>query len=177
MGWNLAGFAINKNYQNQIDDLSKALFKSGRSHLVEGRNKYNFEKSSTFGSTKGRMDFLFTEKGSFAFCNVMETEYLLESRNPELLQGTEMVLFAMSETSMAFMMKYYKNGIKIREIQNIEGEMKFSFGDPLQLESEEDDMSELFFRIAGELIGRPFNSIEIDEPFIRYVKKKKVKKK
>lgn len=177
MGWNLAGFAINKNYQNQIDDLSKALFKSGRSHLVEGKNKYNFEKSSTFGSTKGRMDFLFTEKGSFAFCNVMETEYLLGSRNPELLQGTEMVLFAMSETSMAFMMKYYMNGIKIREIQNIEGEMKFSFGDPLQLESEEDDMSELFFKIAGELIGRPFNSIEIDEPFIRYVKKKKIKKK
>lgn len=177
MGWNLAGFAINKNYENKIEELSKALFKSGRSHLVEGRNKYNFEKSSTFGSSKGRMDFLFTEKGSFAFCNVMETEYLLGSRNPELLKGTEMVLFAMSETSMAFIMKYYVDGIKTREIHNIEGENKYSFGNPLKLELEEKDMSELFFGIAGKLIGRPFNSIEIDEPFIRYVKKEKVKKK
>lgn len=175
MGWNLAGFAINKNYENRIDELSKALFKSGRSHLVEGRNKYDFEKSSTFGSTKGRMDFMFTEKGSFAFCNVMETEYLLGSRNPELLHGTRMVLFAMSETSMAFMMKYYVNGIKTREIHNVEGETKYSFGTPLNLESEEEDMSELFFRIVGELIGKPFNSIEPDQPFTRYVKMKKEK--
>jgi hypothetical protein len=175
MGWNLAGFAINKNYENKIEELSKALFKSGRSHLVEGRNKYNFEKSSTFGSTKGRMDFIFTEKGSFAFCNVMETEYILGSRNPELLQGTEMVLFAMSETSMAFMMKYYVDGIKTREIQNINGETKYAFGNPLKLESEEEDMSELFFGIVGELIGKSFDSIELDEPFTRYVKKKKPK--
>lgn len=177
MGWNIAGFAINKNYETNIDDFSKALFKSGRNHLEKGRNKYNFEKSSTFGSTKGRMDFMFTEKGSFAFCNVMETEYLLGSRNPELLKGTEMILFAISETSMAFMMKYYVDGIKVREITNIEGTTTYSYGNPLALEAKEEDMSELFFAITSELIGKPFYSIEPDEPFTRYVKKKKTKPK
>lgn len=173
MGWNIAGFAINKNYETKIDELSKALFKSGRSHLVEGKNKYNFEKSATFGSTKGRMDFIFTEKGSFAFCNVLETEYLLGSRNENLLEGTEMILFAMSETSMAFMMNYYKDGKKVRETQIIEDQVRYSFGEKLPEENHENDLSEIFFNITSRLIGKEWNSIEPDETFIRYVKKKK----
>ncbi len=172
MGWNIAGFAINKNYKDSINELSQALFKSWKYHLVEGRNKYTFEKSSTFGSTKGRMDFMFTEQGSFAFCNVMETQYLLGSINSKLFEGTEMILFAMSETSMAFMMKYYADGIKIRELQNIEGKTIFSFGDPLDIEQNEEDLTEVFFKLVSELIGKEFYSIEADEPFTRYIKTK-----
>lgn len=179
MGWDLAVFAINKNYENKIEELSKALFKSERHHLVEGKNKYHFEQSATFGSTKGRMDFMFTEKGSLAFCNVMEVPYILGSRNSELLKGTEMVLFAMSETSMVFVMKYYIDGIKTREIQIIEGRTECSFGDPIEQEIGNNNMEELLFELAGELIGIgiPINSIDLDTQFRRFTKKKKIKNK
>jgi hypothetical protein len=176
MGWNIAGFAINKNYQNDIDGLSKALMKSEKSHLVEGRNKYTFETAATFGSSKGRMDFMFTNKGSFAFCNVMETPYILGSRNPELLQGTEMILFAMSEIATTFMIKYYVDGVKTREIQSIEGIVKESFGEPLEVEKQKNDMVELISSITNNLIGVPFDGIDPRKTFTRYVKKKNVKK-
>jgi hypothetical protein len=171
MGWNIAGFAINRNYKNKIDDLSKALYKSGNKKLVQGRNKYDFERSATFGSTSGRMDFYFTEKGSFAFCNVMEMEYIVGNRNESLLQDTEMLTFAISETSMAFWLKYYVNGEKVREIFNVNGETKSQEGEPLDLEKSETDMTELIFGLVSQVIGKDFYTIEPNEEFIRFVKK------
>lgn len=172
MSFNLAGFAINRNYENDIEGLSKTLFKSGKNILVKGGNKFNFERSSIFGSSKGRMDFYFTEKGSFAFCNVMETPYLLGNKNVELLKGTKMLIFAMSETSMAFMYKIYVDGVKVREVQSVNGEVTFSFGEKTEIEKTENDMTEICFSLTSELIGKEFWSIEPDETFIRYVKKK-----
>jgi hypothetical protein len=172
MSFNLAGFAINRNYENDIEGLSKTLFKSGKNILVKGKNKFNFERSAVFGSSKGRMDFYFTEKGSFAFCNVMETPYLLGSKNVELLKGTKMLIFAMSETSMAFMFKIYVDGVKVREVQSVNGEITFSFGEKTEIEKTESDMTEICFALTSELIGKEFWSIEPDEIFTRFVKKK-----
>jgi hypothetical protein len=172
MGFNLAGFAINRNYEGDIELLSKTLFKSGKYKLFQGKNKFDLERSSVFGSTKGRMDFYFTEKGSFAFVNVMETPYILGNLNKELLKGSKMLIFAISETSMTFMFKLFIDGIKVREVQNIEGEVTFSFGEKTEVEKIEEDMTEICFALAEEIIGENILSIEPDKVFIRYVKKK-----
>lgn len=43
MGFKLAGFAIDKNYENKIDELSKALFESEKYHLLAEAHSYHLE--------------------------------------------------------------------------------------------------------------------------------------
>lgn len=171
MGWNVAGFAINRNYKDNMDELAKALYISGRVKLVQGKNKYTFAKSANSGSTKGRMDFYFTEQGSFAFINGTEVRGIPGKTNLKLLEGTEMLVFAASETAMGFELKYYKDGNLIRDFFHFENRMVTSKGEELEEEKTEKDFAYLFFDLVGKLIGKSFWSIGSEEEFVRYLKK------
>jgi hypothetical protein len=170
MGFHLAGFAINRNYKDNMDELAKALFISGRVKLVQGKNKFKFDKASTAGSTKGRMDFYYTETGSFAFVNLVEFNYVLGKPNPKLLQGVELVAFAVEETGMTFGLKYYRDGLLIREYMEHDGRCIISKGEVLTLEQEETDKTNLFFQLAKQVSGVDFWALT-DEEFVRFLKK------
>lgn len=158
MGHNISGIAINKNFENNTEELSKLL---GVELQIE--NEIIFEEASENWKEEGYFDVYFSKNGTLVFANI---DYCLE---PYSHKETNILTFALSETSMTFNIGYTENDVLVRSIMKVNDEIVDEEGAPLQCEIDnEDDMTEAIFDQIGEVIGMHFYEIELDEKAYRF---------
>ncbi|MCL9770567.1 hypothetical protein NAT47_09060 [Flavobacterium sp. HXWNR69] len=161
MGHNISGIAINKNFENNVEELSKLL---GVELQIE--NEIIFEDASENWKEEGYFDVYFSKNGTLVFANI---DYCLE---PYSHKETNILTFALSETSMTFNIGYTENDVLVRSIMKVNDEIVDEEGEPLQCEIDnEDDMTETIFDQIGEVIGTHFYEIELDEKAYRFTLK------
>lgn len=158
MGHNISGIAINKNFENNVEELSKLL---GVELQIE--NEIIFEDACENWKEEGYFDVYFSKNGTLIFANI---DYCLE---PYSHKETNILTFALSETSMTFNIGYTENDVLVRSIMKVNEEIVDEEGEPLQCEIDnEDDMSKAIFDQIGEVIGINFYEIELDEKAYRF---------
>lgn len=161
MGHNISGIAINKNFENNTEELSKLL---GVELQIE--NEIIFEEASENWKEEGYFDVYFSKNGTLVFANI---DYCLE---PYSHKETNILTFALSETSMTFNIGYTENDVLVRSIMKVNDDIIDEEGEPLQCEIDnEDDMTEAIFDQIGEVIGMHFYEIELDEKAYRFALK------
>lgn len=161
MGHNISGIAINKNFENNVEELSKLL---GVELQIE--NEIIFEDASENWKEEGYFDVYFSKNGTLIFANI---DYCLE---PYSHKETNILTFALSETSMTFNIGYTENDVLVRSIMKVNDDTIDEEGEPLQCEIDnEDDMTEAIFDQIGEVIGMHFYEIELDEKAYRFALK------
>lgn len=160
MGFNISGLAINKNYENDFHDLAHQL-----GWKLERHTEIDFETASANWKDDAYCDVYFTENGTLIFLSLDR----LPVRN---VKNDSSLIFAISETSMAFDMSYYEAGIELRSIMEVNGEQFEDKGDKLKVENISSDTSEIIWNQLEVVIGKRFWDIEPEEKAIRYVFKK-----
>ena len=161
MGHNISGIAINKNFENNVEELSKLL---GVELQIE--NEIIFEDASENWKEEGYFDVYFSKNGTLVFANI---DYCLE---PYSHKETNILTFALSETSMTFNIGYTEKDVLVRRIMKVNDEIIDEEGELLQCEIDnEDDMTEAIFDQIGEVIGTHFYEIELDEKAYRFTLK------
>lgn len=158
MGHNISGIAINENFENNIEELSKLL---GVELQLE--KEIDFEEASKNWKEEGYFDVYFSKNGTLVFANI---DYCLE---PYSHKKTNILTFALSETSMTFNIGYTENGELLRSMMKVNDEVLDEEGDPLQCEIDNDeDMTETIFDQIGDVIGVHFSEIDLDEKAFRF---------
>lgn len=161
MGHNISGIAFNKNFENNVEELSKLL-----GVYLQNENEIIFEEASENWKEEGYFDVYFSKNGTLVFANI---DYCLE---PYSYEETNILTFALSETSMTFNIGYTENNVLIRSIMKVNDDILDEEGEPLQCEIDnEDDMTETIFDQIGEVIGIHFYEIELDEKAYRFTLK------
>ncbi|MEM6895390.1 MAG: hypothetical protein AAF554_16965 [Bacteroidota bacterium] len=160
MGFNISGLAINKNYENDFYDLARQL-----GWKLERHADIDFETASANWKDDAYCDVYFTENGTLIFLSLDR----LPVRN---VKNDSSLIFAISETSMAFDMSYYEAGIELRSIMEVNGEQLEDKGDKLKVEDISSDTSEIIWNQLEVVLGKRFWDIEPEEKAIRYVFKK-----
>ena len=158
MGFNLSGLAINKNYENEFDNLQKEL-----GWNLEKQSEIDFETASSNWKDDGICDAYFSEKGTLLFISM---DMCTESWP---LKKDNTLTFALSETSMAFNINYCENGIEKRSIMEVNDERMQDEGEKLEVEDKSEDTSEIIWNQIEAVIGKRFWDIEPDEKAVRYV--------
>jgi hypothetical protein len=148
MGFNIAGIVVNKNYENQTEELGKSL---GLNLRFE--KEITGEEATSNWKDDGICDIYFAENGTILYLpfNMCATEsYAIENQ--------DVLTFAYSETSMAFNFDYYENGEFRRKIFEAEGDRMDDIGEPLPEEAELTEVSELIFDKIGTVLGEEWSS-------------------
>jgi hypothetical protein len=158
MGFNISGLAINKNYENDFEELQKEL-----GFTLERDSEIDFETASSNWKEDGICDVYFSEKGTLMFISM---DKCAESWP---LQNDNSLTFALSETSMAFNINYCENGVEKRSIIEFNGERMNEEGEKLEVEDKSEDASEIIWNQIEVVIGKSFWNIEPDEKAVRYV--------
>lgn len=158
MGFNLSGIAINKNFENEFENLQKEL-----GWKLEKQSEINFETASSNWKDDGICDVYFSENGTLLFVSM---EMCTESWP---LKDNNTLTFALSETSMAFNINYCEKGIDKRSIMEVNEERMQDEGEKLSVEETSEDTSEIIWNQLAVVIGKRFWDIEPDEKAVRYI--------
>ena len=158
MGFNISGIVINKNFEKNINELSKILNLN-----LEFDKEIDFETASENWKDEGIIDVYFGNNGTLIFAN----EDLCLG-NGYSFSGTNILTFALSETSMAFNFGYTENGNNIRSKMEVNGEIIDENGNKLEIENDEEDISEIIWKLISEILGISFESIETNEKAFRF---------
>lgn len=157
MGMNVAGFVINKNYTNHIDELQEKL-----GFQLEEVSDIDFETASENWKEENVFDLYFTEKGTLIFVEM--------DVDPLIIEKQMVLTFANSETSMAFRLDYYVGKNLQRSLMEVEGERVSNDGDEFMHEEDGQEVGEVVFNQMEEMLGESFWSIEPDAKAVRYKK-------
>ena len=158
MGFNISGLAINKNFQNDFDQLQNKL-----GWYLKKQSEIDFDIASSNWKEEGICDVFYTEKGTLLF---MDIDMCTESIE---IEGLDTLTFGISETSMTFILNYCENGIEKRTIMESDGERFEDDGTKLEVEETSEDTSEIIWSQIEQVIGRSFWSIEPEECAVRYI--------
>jgi hypothetical protein len=158
MGFNVSGLVINKNYENNFDELQNEL---GWTLKKEG--EISFETASSNWKDDGICDVYFTETGTLMFISM---DMCVESWG---LKNANTLTFALSETSMAFNLNYCENGVLKRSIMEVEDNRMAEEGERLEVEDKSEDTSEVIWNQIEVVLGKSFWSIEPNENAVRYL--------
>ena len=156
MGFNIAGLVINKNYEKDIQKLSKDL-KWG----IEIVEEINFETASSNWTPEGEFRLHFTDKATMIF---FPHEWVADQNRSKT---ADTLNYAYSATSMAFQVDLFKSGKMVRSIMEYNGEKQFEIGEPLELEKEHETADGLTFSLIDELLGDGFGNIDLGEKSFR----------
>ena len=118
MGFNISGIVINKNYKNNLEDLKKDF--GWNLKFVE---EIDFEKASANWKEKGVCDIYFSEQASFIF---VDMEMCIEAW---CVADAKTLTFALSETSMAFKLRYSEGDKVLRSIMEVERNRRIDEGE------------------------------------------------
>lgn len=158
MGFNISGLIINKNFENDFENLQKEL-----GWKLEKKSEISFETASSNWKDEGICDVYFTDKGTLMFISMdMCTESFA-------VKDANTLTFALSETSMAFNISYCENGIEKRSIMEVEGERIQDEGEKLIVENSSQDTSEIIWNQIEVMLGKSFWKIESDEKAVRFI--------
>jgi hypothetical protein len=157
MGFNISGIAINKNYENEFNNLQNEL-----GWNLKKETEIDFETASSNWKEEGICDVYFTENGTLIFINM---DMCTESWP---LKNNNTLTFALSETSMAFNINYCENGIEKRSIMEVEDKRMQDEGEKLEVENSSEDTSEIIWNQIEVVIGKRFWDIEPEVKAVRY---------
>jgi len=166
MGFNLSGLAINKNYENEFDNLQKEL-----GWNLQKQSEIDFETASSNWKDDRICDAYFSEKGTLLFISM---DMCAESWP---LKKDNTLTFALSETSMTFNINYCENGIEKRSIMEVNGERMQDEGEKLEIEDKSEDTSEIIWNQIEVVIGKSFWDIEPEEKLLDMSLEKTMKQK
>lgn len=154
MGLNLAGIAINNDFNKNIEQLGDAF-----EWAIDIIDESEFEKSiSIFSSNEKDIFYVyFTDSGTLI---LNPYEWAIEEYHPT---DAKSLCFGISETTMNFFFSYQFEISKIRTFFEDEGKKKREIGEPLEIEKQFPEASQLIFKLIEDLIGISFHSIEYNE--------------
>lgn len=158
MGFNISGLAINKNYENDFEQLQKEL-----GWNLQKECDIDFQIASENWTEEDTCLVYFSEKGTLLFLNM---EMCSESYK---IKDTNTLTFAVSETVMAFNLNYCENGIEKRSIMEVDGERLEDAGEKLSVEDKSADTSEIIWNQLEIVLGKSFWAIESEEKASRYI--------
>jgi hypothetical protein len=158
MGINISGIAINRNYENDFEELTEAL-----GWKLQKQAEINFGAAVSNWKEKGICDVYFTENGTILFVNM---ELCIESRGTE---NDHVLTFILSETSMTFSLHYAEKGDLKRIFIGDNDKQVFSSGQPLEVEATTADMSNIIWNQLAVVIGKSFWDIEHGDKAFRYI--------
>jgi len=158
MGFNISGIAINKNYENNLVELQKHFGWS-----LQKDSKVNFETASENWKEPNLCDIYFTENGTLIFISADKCMDEFPIKEFETLS------FILSETSMSMYLNYCVDGVSKRSIMETEGTILEEEGDPLPLEENAEDTSEIIWQQIAKLIGVRYFDIELGSEATRYM--------
>lgn len=158
MGFNISGVVINKSLENNNEELSKILGLN-----IDFKREIDFETASENWKEEGIVDVYFGEKGTLVFAN---HDLCLEGYS---YPQANILTFALSETSMTFSFGYSENDNIIRSKMDVNGEIIDENGEKLQVENENDDISEVIWKQIETVLGKSFWSIEPEEKAYRFL--------
>jgi len=158
MGFNFSGIAINKNFQDNFEELQAEL-----GWTLEKTEEIDFVTASANWKEEGICDVSFCENGTILFVNMdlCTRPYGIENANT--------FTFALSETSMAFYLGYCENGEEKRVIMEFEDDRMTDEGEKLDVEDDAGDTSDVIWKQLGVVLGEKFWKLAHDEKAYRYV--------
>lgn len=153
MGFNISGIAIDASYEGKLEQLQNDL-----NITLEYQQDVIFEQASANWTEEGTAFVHFTPKSTLLFLNMeMCTDtYLIPDR--------KVLVFALSETTMAFCVAYSEGREAKRFIMEHEGRKMSQEGTPFPFEGEVGDTSEIIWRKLDDVLGIPFHSIDLASP-------------
>ena len=157
MGFNISGLVINKNYQENFEELQNKLGWS-----LKQVEEIDFETASSNWKEEEFCDIYFSENGTVLFLNV---DFCTQSYE---LKELNTLTFAISETSMAFNLNYCENGEEKRAIMEVNGELICDEGEKLEVEEKSTEISEIIWNQIEIVLGKKFWDIQPNEKAFRY---------
>lgn len=157
MGFNISGLVINKNYSDKLSELESIL-----------GEKLRFEKEVLYEDCleswkeDDYCDIYFSENGTLIFMAMERGGFAFKIPNKNAFS------FVLSEMTMVFCLNYTENGKSIRTIVETEGEISENEGEPLDIEENEDDKSELIYLLIEEVLGESFHEIDLEAKCLRF---------
>ncbi|MBO9199398.1 MULTISPECIES: hypothetical protein [Niastella] len=157
MGFNVSGIVINKNFENNFEELQEQLGLE-----LNYEKDIIFEEASSNFKDETICDIYYSEKGTLLFIGA---EQCLERVGID--EGNTLI-FVLHEISMAFSLHYYENGDCKRAFFDFNGERKLEEGEKLPAEENQTDGSAVIWNQLGVVLGKSFWSIEPGEKAMRY---------
>lgn len=151
MGLNLAGIAIDKNFNKNIEQLGEAF-----EWAIEIIDISEFGKSmSIFSSNEKDIFYVyFTDNGTLI---LNPYGWAIEEYHPT---DSKSLCFAFSETAMNYFFSYQYEISMFRTFIEDEGKKKREMGEQLEIEKQFPEASRLIFELIEDLIGTSFHAIE-----------------
>lgn len=157
MGFNISGIAINKNYKDKLPEPARSIDLS-----LAFDSEITYEEAAGNWKEDGICDIYFSDKGTLLFLPMDNCT------DGYAVKGQTVLTFALSETSMAFNLNYYKNDRFVREAMEFDGDRVTDEGDPLPQENEEINVSGLAFQLIQEILGQKIEEIDLEARAYRY---------
>jgi len=143
MGYNISGLVIDKNYENDIEQIENIL-----GEKLTFDKKVDFESGSENWKDDNYCDIYFSEKGTLIFISMER---------------------AASEMTMTFAVNYTDNCKIIRSFAETEDEVRHEeIGEKLDFEKTENDASELIHHLIEKTLDKKFWDIDLEEECYRY---------
>jgi hypothetical protein len=155
MGFNISGFAIDRNYIEEIDMLQGYL-----KCYLEFEQEVLFETAAENWKEKRTCDIFFSDKGTIVFTD-MDTKLHFQG-----IEGQKTMAFYISDGSDNYAFTYFDGTEPIRTVREVEGK-RTSRGEKLAVE-EKPKMKDIIWDQLELIIGRNFWSIEPKERAYRY---------
>lgn len=155
MGYNFTGLTIDKNFDRDPEKVLEFL----KLPLTYER-EIDFESGSGY-KDDGYFDIFFSDKGTTIYTyEPMEVD-------PNQSMGCSILSYMVSATAMAFFMSLDKNGKRVREVTDHEGDISSNIGDPLAVEKDE-HLMESIVKLKDEMFGMSFYEMPLEYKGYRY---------
>lgn len=162
MSFSIFGIAINKNYENNFEELQKGL-----GWQLKKESIIDLETASENRKEEGIVDVYFSQKGTLLF---LPAE-LMDSIENWFLRDINQLTFSIDDNMMHFLLKYYERGILKRSIMDFDGEL-IETGAPFSFEEESDETMEIILELIKEMIEidlwEVWETAELEKKVIRY---------
>jgi hypothetical protein len=157
MGFNFTGIAINKNYQDKIEEVSQIF-----DMKLTLKEEIYFENAMSSHKPDDTCDIYFFEN-----CTIVFLSEPIQLNLNKLSINRQIASFMASETAMVFELEVSENQQTIRYMTEFNNDRMEDEGDKFEDEDEDDGMEVVFKGIANT-INKSFWGIEPDEKAYRY---------
>lgn len=164
MGFNISGIVINKNYKSSLNELMQEF---GWTLDMENPEEITFQEASANWKDEGICDIYFAENGTIIFAH---HELCLEPKFVEGFDTANVLAFGLSETSMAFSFAYSEGPNLRRQFFQVDDNRYegMEHGEPLPIEEDETDPSEIIWKQMGVVLGKRFWDVAANDIAYRY---------
>ena len=157
MGYNISGLVINKNYKEYLTELESIL-----GEKLSFTKTVSFEEASENWKEDDYCDIYYSKNGTLVFLSMERGGFEFYAKELDTFS------FVLSEMSMTFGINVVKNGKLIRTIIESEDNILQDIGEPLPIEKNEEDKSEIIYHLMENSLGKSFHDIDLEIKCYRY---------